>query len=301
MSLLWFFNWTQRHSVILVPCTLSVSLFVLFLVAYLFNEVAVVQLVVSERQMMGTMLMFALLAGYLVLCMLLQHRRTLEVLDVIATLSSQNGSNPQAQQLEDGVREKLNRISNWGVPILCIGAAYGTYQNVAIVSIMWQQQAATFMDTVYILSGSLIWFLIALILCWRIPASMSLSRLSQSVPINLYALHQLKPLSRISTTDVLLVAGAMALMPLQSLDAEFRVNNYSAGALVGVLSAIALFFLPLLGIRKNICNTKARRLEELQSELLAIDYSDTQRKELVSAHIDRIGNIANWPVDTRMM
>jgi len=277
----------------------------LFYLPCLINEnalaVSVTAELVSERQMLGTMLMFALLSGYLIFVSLVQHSRSLDALEVITSLTSNGKIEANFQVLADDVRTRLNSIGIWTLPVLLLAAMWGVYQNEGVVQIMWFSQRFLFVDFVFIFGGCVVWLLIVIVLCWRIPVSISLARLSRYAPINLYAMQELRPLSRISTTDVLIVAGAMAFMPLQALDAEFRLVNYFAGSVVGLLSALVLFFLPLLGIRENIMAEKTKRLNTLQTELRTIHVHDTQHLELVSAHIERIAAIPNWPLDLRLV
>lgn len=108
-------------------------------------------------------------------------------------------------------------------------------------------------------------------------------------------------MARVATTDVLAVAGAMAFMPMQSLDAEFRFENYGAGLLVGVCSAISPFLLPLWGVRSNITKRKAARIAELRAQLAAVDRSDISQIEPISAHITRVEDMPTLPIDTQVV
>jgi len=49
------------------------------------------------------------------------------------------------------------------------------------------------------------------------------------------------------------IAGAISLMPLQSLDAELRWVNYSYGFAVAAIAGALLFALPLLGSFSTGC------------------------------------------------
>ena len=305
ISLKWFITIAEKSSFLVIPAFVSTLLIALFFSSYLTTtnplSTSATSEVISVRQMLGTMLLFALLSGYLIFVVLVQRSGSHDALKVIKALVHKNAPTDPYQPLVEDVQTKLNTLGMWTLPILFLAAVWGVYQNVGVLQVIWETQQVNFIDVVFIFSGCITWVLIAFVLCWRVPVSVAISRLSEHTPINLYEMHDLKPLGRISTTDVLLVAGAMAFMPLQALDAEFRLVNYIAGSVVGIVSALALFFLPLLGIRKNIMEEKRKRLETLQTELATVHLEDTQRLEMVSAHIERITSIPSWPMDLRLV
>lgn len=65
------------------------------------------------------------------------------------------------------------------------------------------------------------------------------------VRVDLYDLTPLRLFARSGILDVLLVVGALALTPLQALDAEFRIGNYMSAFTVGVPVGIVLLFAPM--------------------------------------------------------
>ena len=65
-------------------------------------------------------------------------------------------------------------------------------------------------------------------------------------------------------------------------------------------AAIGLFLLPLWGVRGNIRDRKAERVAALQAKLEAADHDDVAALEAVTAHIDRLRGLSNWPVDLRL-
>jgi hypothetical protein len=90
-------------------------------------------------------------------------------------------------------------------------------------------------------------------------------------------------------------------MPLQSLDAEFRWVNYQTGLIFGTISASILFYLPVSGVHDGIREAKARRLEEIQSLIGAIDQSNVASLESLIAHRERILHLSAWPLDLSIL
>ena len=136
---------------------------------------------------------------------------------------------------------------------------------------------------------------------WRVALSFAIGRLGASARIELYRLDRLKPFARIALLDVLIVAGALCFVPLQSLDAQFRWVNYEAAVYVGLTSLLVVFLLPLHALPARIKLAKAQRLEELRTELANVPQADVPRLEATAAHLDRIEGLSNWPVDLRVV
>ena len=53
-------------------------------------------------------------------------------------------------------------------------------------------------------------------------------------------------------------------------------------------------------MRGNIRDRKAERIAALQAKLDLVDRDDVVAIELLSAHIDRLRGLSNWPVDLRL-
>ncbi|RPG24181.1 MAG: hypothetical protein CBC10_012415 [Gammaproteobacteria bacterium TMED50] len=111
--------------------------------------------------------------------------------------------------------------------------------------------------------------------------------------MNLYETETVHPVALLAARDVLVIASALALMPLQALDASFRWVNYQAGLSVGIPAAVVLLFLTLSGIRYSVIAAKRERVDEIQSEIEATDKQDMVRLELLSAHRARILGMSN--------
>ena len=289
MSLQWLFRFVDRTHLLLLPgLVLLVTAVTYFTMAWIV-EGGQIRDAIGERQFAGTLALFSILPSYLLGMMTLQRRRTGQAL---AALESSHHM-PALQQ----IRDRLGRLSRMGLFVVLVGIAFGAVQNLAFLQAMYQQVSLNLMDVAFVSGNCFLWGVVALILCWRLPVSVEISRLGGALKLDIYRLDKLKPLTRVATTDILVVAGAMAFMALQSLDAEFRIGNYNAGVLVGIPSAIVLFVLPLWGLHKNIKQSKTERLRSLRGRLDEVDRQNVAELETLTAHIDRVRSIPNWPVD----
>jgi hypothetical protein len=95
-----------------------------------------------------------------------------------------------------------------------------------------------------------------------------LSRLGREwIEVDLFRLDRLEPFGRIGILDVLVVMGALAITPLQALDAEFRSYNYFFAFLVAIPAGLFLLASPMWGIHLRIRDAKARALAEVDARI----------------------------------
>ncbi|HSG91416.1 MAG TPA: hypothetical protein VLA56_19525 [Pseudomonadales bacterium] len=247
----------------------------------------------TRRQVIGTLLMFITLPPYLVAMAGVVHRRAQAAVDALAPLSSADAAAE--------VREALTRLSHGALAMLLFGALFGLWQNRAFLQRILDGAAAMPIDAVFITGNAIVWAAVGLLLAIGVRTCRALSRFGGSLRLDLYDLAVLRPLARVSTGYVLLVAGAMVFMPLQSLDAQLRLQNYDVGIVVSVLAGSALFVLPLLGARARVAQLKALRLADLRGRLEATARTDVQDMELISAHMDRVRQIHAWPIDVQLV
>lgn len=147
----------------------------------------------------------------------------------------------------------------------------------------------------------LVWSTVGWLGVQRLHAAMVLNSLAARVVVDLYDPAALQPFARICIRNVLVIMGALAIMPLQSLDAVFRLDNYIFGLLFGLPMAAALFLLPLLPVRHRIQTVKSKRLAELQAAIGATERSAIGTLESLAAHRERIRQLPAWPLDLSLV
>ena len=150
-----------------------------------------------------------------------------------------------------------------------------------------------------------LWLVIGLLLAVRIQAAHAFRRLGQQVRFELHRLERLEPLARSGLLDVLVIAGALALSPLQSLDAEFRWYNYSFALLVAIPASAGLLLWPVSAVQARIRREKRRRLAQLDGRIDAHGRRDDDeaiaRLETLLAHRDRIASQRTWLFSTDLV
>ncbi|TNF87257.1 MAG: hypothetical protein EP301_07110 [Gammaproteobacteria bacterium] len=246
----------------------------------------------SVAQFVGTLALFSVLPPYFLCMVIVQRLRTeaslAEMADLLEPVSVAR------------VQGRVAGMHRGGWFVILFGAVFGALQNEESIRQIVASGTLNAVDLTFVVANCFVWSTVAFVLSWRLPISMALSRMGARMKVDVYRLDRLRPLARIATLDILVVAGAMAFMPLQSLAAEFRVYNYNYGILVGIHSAIVLFLLPLWGVHGNVRDRKAERIAALQAKLEMADRDDVAAVEVLIAHIDRLHGLSNWPVDLRL-
>jgi hypothetical protein len=247
----------------------------------------------AYRHLVGTLALFVLLPSYLIAMFSLQQRRTQETLVALEDIA-------RPSDVAEG-RARMKRAPAYTWLFVGLGLSIGLALNPVILNLMYETGRRAPFDIAFIIGACLLWGIVALLLCWRLPTSLALSRLGANLDLDLYRLDKVRPLARVANADVLTAVGAMAFMPLQSLDAEFRLGNYAVGFGIGTAAVVFLFTVPLWGIHRHIVRAKAARLHELYERIEQIRRDDIPTLETVSSHIERIRTIPNWPVDLQLV
>ncbi|MEM6709769.1 MAG: hypothetical protein AAF648_13385 [Pseudomonadota bacterium] len=279
---------------LLQPILLALVLSGLFVLSFLVNEGGRAIDNMDRRQLIGTCLLFVLLPTYFVAVLRFQQRRGPELL---ATLQAVAPGKPLAT-----LQERYRRVpSVLAGATLVIGACFGLTQNYYLVSYLRASGSLSSIDLAIMLGNALVWALATLVLCWKLDISFRLRRLGAQLDVDPYRLQTLRPMGHLATLDVLMVAGALAFMPLQALDAEFRIENFQWGLIIGVPAAVLFFFLPMLGVRQRIRACKAARIAELEALETAIPRDEVTRLELHWAHLERVRGLSDWPLDVPLV
>lgn len=258
---------------------------------YAISRAPLISSFASELHLLGTLLMLSVLPTYLLCIWLFLYRETRRTLKELKPLSESSSQ----------VEQRMHHF-HWIVwLILPLSIIFGVVQNEYVIDAIWAGRTFAAIDIAVFLGNTFLWAVVGLTYAWRIPLSMAVGRYGRSLEIDLYAMHTVRPLTQLATKDVLVVAGALALTPLQALDAEFRWVNYESGVIVAVPAAIMLLLIPLWGVRGAILQAKAAKLESLQKKLNAADPEDVDQLETLCAHRDRIRAQSNWPFDAAMV
>lgn len=246
----------------------------------------------SELQMIGAVLIYIIMPGYLMACCVSQDGRAAAATALVAQRLRQDES------WVERVRS-VNRPVLWCATLL--GAAWG-YLNFAEFVPRIFESGDPLQNLVIVAGNVFIWIVIARTLAFRVLSATAMAQFGAGIDtLTAGSVDQLRPITQVATFDVLMVMGSFALMPLQTLDAEFRWANYEAGFIVGGLSGLALFFLPMSGVARRIADLRRRELERAHAALDAVGDADIVTLEPLLAYRDRVRALPALPVDLRIV
>jgi len=245
----------------------------------------------GAAQIWGSILNYVLITGYLLAAVVYLYRGHRDVVRQLAPLIDDQAA------VTDALADPKSRAV--GVALLA-GALFGLsqYSGVLLNSLT---TVNPWLDLSVFAANEITWLTVAFTAVCRVSDARSLRRLGRKVRVDLYDLSKLRPFGSAAIRDVLVIMGALALMPLQALDAEFRLINYRDGLIVGLTLSGLLFLIPQTGVRAAIRTAKAARLEMLQQAVDAADRRDVVQLESLVAHRDRIQHTSTWPLDLSLV
>lgn len=239
---------------------------------------------------LGSFLLFSLLTPYLWMCLL-------------AGLRGNNLTHRQwaAALPAAGLAHRYQHISWWPLALL-LAVVFALIGNINWNSMELQPGQPGFITSAMLVFGQVImWASVGLVLFVSCHECWVLGRMGRVVAIDLYDLDALNGFGRAGLNSFLMVVGALALTTIQSIDQEFRAENYLNGLYVGVPAAIVLVALPIASLHLRIRALKRQALQELDIQTHAVSRSLDQESLLrLNALLQRrefVRGLRNWPMD----
>lgn len=251
----------------------------------------------SPLALTGMSLMLVLLPAYILTANLLCMRRSISLVEELKPLL------PDPSLIEPAVasiREAVRR--NWPTGV-AVGIVLGLV-NAATPSEIIERDTLR-IDVPLALGQYILWISVALAATVRISAARQFRDLGELVEIDLFQIERMRPIAHSGLVDVVLVAGGIALTPLQSLDAEFRWENYQFPVLLLVPATMLLLVWPLRPIHRRLREEKHRLLAAADA-LVARARSGRSAAEVIEfetllAYRDRVRNQRTWALDVPLL
>lgn len=242
----------------------------------------------SIREYQGMVLMLTILPAYLVFCLIAGLRRSIEL---AAITDSANGT----KLVQEVQRVPWKTCAIWAL----VGIVYAIVVNIP-------GHGLDFFETdrvgqAAIVGQLIIWMIMGGFLPSRIIIARAFNHASQQVEIDIFETTNLKPFAQIGLVDVLIISSAMVLSTLQSLDLEFRPDNYSKALVIVIPAIFYLAIYPMWNLHKRMKAMRQAQLDTINRDIAAADKELTQEKiealELLLQRRERINAAATWPVD----
>lgn len=287
----WFVRVAERTHPLLLPIVVAVALFLPYLfldqTGSIFSEFGM-----SERRRFGTILMFTILPAYVLIMQYYSWRVAWQTTQDYSYLTPPEGR-------VHAVRAN-KRPGWWMWPVVGVGTLFGLY-DFSQLDWLARLGSQTAFDTWFRFLALVTWALVFWMLCWRLHCALQFRALGAKLKLDVYQLDGLGGFVRQPLFSLLIVAGAMALMPLQSLDFELRWLNFRAGLIVSIPSILALVLPPIWGLHSNMRNVIRARVAELQVEINNCDRNDFAQLALLTEHRETVRDFNSWPLDVGLV
>lgn len=254
----------------------------------------------SRRQIIGMSLMLIAMPSYFVVTTIVVTRRSMSLLELLRSIVPD-------PRLADDALASIRNVSSRRILIgSVIGLGMGAFNFLLYPETLYAllESRTPSIDITHSLLQFFLWWIIGVILWHRLAVARSFARLGEIVSFDIFQLDRLRPLARAGMNDVLLIAGAVALSPLQALDAEFRLGNYSFALLVAIPTSLTLLAIPLRPIHRRIVHDKKIRLARIEAAIERTRNDPAQENladlEALLSHRDRLHDQPTWPFSTAL-
>jgi putative Mn2+ efflux pump MntP len=286
-----FLIYRAPHAAAITSVSSAALLTIFFLVAGTFQAKVLPQYFTSLEQLHGTVILLILVPTFLLVFLISGQRRSMRYAQELFD----NGASDQRP-------DAWLRPINARVPL--IGMGFGLlYALLVNTPLAWLGDFfhANSVARSIVIGQAILWTLVGLALSYRLHTAFSYNKLGRTVRFDLLDFRRVAPFAKNGVDDVVAVAILLALSTTQSLDAQFRLENYAAAMLIALPAAGFLFLLPMLSIHRRLVQARAEYVEQMNSQIASasreLSPDAIQKLELLMQHRDRAADILTWPLD----
>ena len=291
MKLLDYFIYSARYAAPVASLSSLMLLTLLFFVSGTFQPKVLPEFYSSSEQLLGTVILLILIPAFILLFLVSGQRRSMRY----------------AQELSDeGISDR--EPEDWLRPIKArvplVGAGLGLFSALIVnTPFSWLADfVSSDPETRSIVIGqAVLWTLSGLTLSYRLHTAFAYNKLGRTIRLDLLDVRKIAPFAKNGVDDVLAIALFLVLSTSQSLDAQFRFENYAAAMLIALPAAAFLFVLPMFSIHRRLVRERADYLEKMDRQIASASRELAPEKirqlELLMQHRDRIGDTSTWPID----
>ncbi len=277
------FHW--RHSVWVTCLAVLAGNVTLFSATGLMDADAQSMGFSSKEHLVGMILLMTLMPMWLLGCFIKTQRHSLVM----------------AQSLDQGLAEAVVAMpARYALMGVMGGTFYALAFNVPRDHVDQLLAGSGPMFSVF--AGQLlIWICVGFLLSIRLYVGKLFYLLGKEIEVSIFEQSRLEPFARVGMLDVVIVVGGMAVATVQSIDAQFRLENYLTAFLVAIPAAIALLIRPMWAVHKRLRDRRNELLAEVRQQIETTpergSHSEIATLELLLTRRDRIKALHTWPLD----
>jgi hypothetical protein len=248
----------------------------------------------SQRQLLGMLLLFVLVPMWMLSCFFVTQRHSLRLALQLEQAGSMDAKTSEAilatprRQFALGFAGGLFYALAFNIPTRQINYIMaGDWNLIAII-----------------LGQTLLWVCVGVLLAVRLHIAGLFHDLGGRIGFSLFEPTPLHAFARVGMLDVVIVVGGMAIATVQSIDVQFRLENYLSATVVAVPASIVLLIRPMWAIHRRMKARKLRLLGEIRALTAAAPEStrldDMRLLEDLLRRRDRVAGLRTWPLDIRI-
>ena len=240
----------------------------------------------------GMFLLFSALPAYLLGGLVAQVRATPGIVSTLSKILKEE---------HQPVLQQMDHIRYWQVGVLA-GLLNALAFNIPWEVLVFNPGSTGFVFSLTLAFAQCItWSAVGLVLTAGLYNAFVLYRVGKLVNIDILNLDSLNSFGQSSLRGMLIIVGALAMMPLQAIDQEFRWVNYQNGILVGVPAIFLLMLVSNWSVHQRIREAKKLELDRLDKEIImaprTLDDVSLNRLNALLQRKQLVSHLRNWPMD----
>jgi hypothetical protein len=286
-----FFIFEWRHSawtaslVVLMVNVLSISWFDTL------NESPEFLGFISHEHLLGQVLLICLIPSWIIGAFIVAQRRSVECMAII------DKSLPE--HLHTLPKFKQPPVRYIGVGLIA-ALVYALSFNVPtrLLSGLLDGEMRFFSITV---GQTFIWLMVGYLLANRLHSALIMNDAGKHVPVDIFEQSVLNPFVRSVLIDIVTITGALAVSAVQSIDAQFRLDNYLNAFSVAIPAGTLLLMLSMWSLHSRLRADKQALLTDVLGQIRSCSKktssSDMQSLETLLTRKDRVIALSTWPIN----
>lgn len=281
------------HSVWVSACLVLATNALLFIPGGIWNADLSIAGIYSKPQLLGMLLVFSLVPMWMISCFFLTQRHTLALAQQLDKIT---GDDTQSSISAKVLRAPVSQIFAG----LAAGLAYALLFNVPAKQASYIFEGHWLILSI-VVAQAMLWGCVGILLFVRLHVAGHFSRLGGTIDFSLFDQRTLKAFARVGLLDVVIVVGGLAIATVQSLDAQFRLENYLSGIFVAAPAAVVLLIRPMWKLHKRMKQRKETLLDEIDEMINSVPQQtrldDMRVLEDLLQRRDRVNALHTWPLD----
>ncbi|MDX1733706.1 MAG: hypothetical protein R3228_05035 [Halioglobus sp.] len=239
----------------------------------------------SPDHLLGMVLLMCLLPTWLIACMFVTQRNSYKLARALdPDLASRVAAVP-SKYLWIGVLGGFIYAIAFNVPMTHFGLVLdGNGQMIGIF-----------------IGQALVWIFVGWMLAVRLYVGNQFHNFGKYVAIKTFEQSGLESFARVGLLDVAIIVGCLAISAVQSIDAQFRLENYLTAFIVAIPATLALLIRPMWSVHVRLLQRKRELLAEVTMQIQqapeSTDLESIVALELLLERRDRVKALNTWPLD----